>query len=308
MAAGVAVALTVTLFGTNVGAQALTRALQIAGVEDIGKFIGIQKNLDDYKTVINKSITNDGVTVQLNEVILDGDELTISSNVIYDKKLSEIYDEKQSDVDEAWHGFNGISINGKGLNTGSGGGSRSIDDYTIQSVLTYDLGDIDLSGDLDIKLSCSPVKGNGVTNKKSDDWGFEFKTNGDKLKIDTKEMALNNKFILENGTEYSFEKYTDNSMGQRIYASISNFKMEPIYGVELRGTDNLGNKVNFYPSHSDDKKALFKIQNLDGNINKNAKTLILTPYAVKYPEEGGKIDGEYKQVGKEFTINLTQLK
>ena len=182
-------ALTVTLFGTNVGAEALTRVLKIAGVEDIASFMGIQKNLDDYKTVINKVITNNGVTVQLNEVILDGNELTISSNVTYDKKLSEIYNEKQSEVDEAWHGFNGISINGKGLNTGSGGGSMSIDDYTIQSVTTYQLGDIDLSGDLDIKLSCSPMNGNGDVNRKNDDWGFEFKTNGDKLKIDTKEIA-----------------------------------------------------------------------------------------------------------------------
>lgn len=311
IAAGVAVALTVTLFGTNVGAQALTRALKIVGVEDIGSFMGIQKDLDDYKTVINKAITNNGVTVQLNEVILDGDELTISSNVIYDKKLSEIYNEKQSEVDEAWHGFNGISINGKGLNTGNGGGSRSIDDYTIQSVSTYDLGDIELSGDLDIKLSCSPVKGNGVTDKKSDDWGFEFKTNGDKLKIDTKEVALNNKFTLENGTEYSFEKYTDNSMGQKIYASISNLKMDEIDCWYLKGTDDLGNKVVFYASHSNKEKVLFKIDNINGNINEKATKLTLNPYIEEIPDgigEGVKYEVKYKQVGEAFTIDLTQLK
>lgn len=311
IASGVAVALTVTLFGTNVGAQALTRALKIVGVEDVGSFMGIQKDLADYKTVINKAITNNGVTVQLNEVILDGDELTISSNVIYDKKLSEIYDEKQSEVDEAWHGFNGISINGKGLNTGNGGGSRNIDDYTIQSVSTYDLGDIDVSGDLDIKLSCSPVKGNGVTNKKSDDWGFEFKTNGDKLKIDTKEVALNNKFTLENGTEYSFEKYTDNSMGQKIYASISNFKMDEIDCWCLKGTDDLGNKVIFYASHSNKEKVLFKIDNINGNLNEKATKLTLIPYTEEIPDgigEGVKYEVKNKQVGEAFTIDLTQLK
>jgi hypothetical protein len=307
IAAGVALVLIATLFGTNVGAQALTKALQIAGVEEIGKFMGIQKNLDDYKTVINKAITNNGVTVQLNEVILDGNELTISYNVTYDKKLSEIYDEKENEVDKGWHGFNGISINGKELNTGSGGGSRSIDDYTIQSVLTYDLGSIDLSGDLDIKLSCSPVKG----SKESDEWGFEFKTNGDKLKIDTKEIVINKKVTLENGTEYTLEKYTDNSMGQKIYASISNFNMNKMGTLCLKGTDDLGNKVVFYASHSNEEKALFKIENIDGNLNEKAAKLNLTPYAEEIPGdvgEGEKYEVKYKQVGEPFTIDLTKLK
>lgn len=311
IAAVAAIALTVTLFGTNVGVQALTKTLQIVGVEDIGRFMGIQKNLDDYKTVINKVITNNGVTVQLNEVILDGDELAVSYNVTYDKKLSEIYDGKQKEVDEEWHGFNGISINGTGLNTGSGGGSRNIDDYTIQSVTTYELGNIDLSGDLDIKLSCSPVKGDEVTNKKSGDWGFEFKTNGDKLKIDTKEVALNNKFTLENGMEYTLEKYTDNSMGQKIYASISNFNGNKMHTLLLKGNDDLGNKVVFYASHSNKEKALFKIENLDGNLNEKVTKLTLTPYEEEIPNntsEGVKYELKYKQIGESFTIDLTQIK
>lgn len=308
IAAGVVLALTVTFVGTNVGVKALTRALEIAGVEDISSFLRIQNNLDDYKTVINKVITNNGVTVQLNEVILDGDEFTVSYNVTYDKKLSEVYGEKRNEIDDAWHGFNGISINGKALNTGGGGSSRSIDDYTIQSVLTYDIGDLGLSGDLDIKLSCSPVEETGNVNKNSDDWGFEFKTNGDQLKIDTKEIALDNKFTLENGTEFSLKKYTSNALGQKIYASILNFKMEPMYDVNLKGTDDLGNKVEFYASHSGKENALFKIENINGNLNENAKMLTLTPYAAKYPEQSGKMDVEYKQVGETFTIDLTQLK
>ncbi len=306
VAAGVAITLTITLFGTNVGAEALTKVLKIVGVQDVGSFMGIQKNINDYKTVINKAITNNGVTVQLNEVILDEDELTISYNVTYDKKLSEIYDGKENEVDESWHGFNGLYINGKELNTGSGGGARSIDDHTIQSVLTYNIGNLDLSGDLDIKLSCSPVEGNGVTNKKSDDWGFEFKTNGDKLKIDTKEIALNKKITLENGTEFILEKYTDNSMGQKIYASISNFKMEQMYDIELKGIDDLGNKVVFHISHSNKEKALFKIDNINGNLNEKAQTLTLTLYAAELPDSGGKY--ELEQVGEKFTIDLTKLK
>ena len=51
---------------------------------------------------------------------------------------------------------------------------------------------------------------NGDVNKKRDDWDFEFKTNGDKLKIDTKEMLLAISLHLEMVTNYTLEKYTDN--------------------------------------------------------------------------------------------------
>lgn len=292
-------ALTVTFLGTNVGAKALSRVLTIAGVQDIAGFLRIEKNIDEYKTVVNKAITENGITVQLNEVILDGNELTVSYNVTSDRKLDE---------GESWNGFNGIYINGKGVNGGSSGGSKNIDEYTTQSVITYDLGDIDLSGDLNIKIICSSLGLDPEKTEKKSDLNFEFNTNGNQLRIDTKEIQLNNKFILENGTEFTLEKYTDNSLGQKIYASISNYKRDPMYDVQLRGTDDFGNKIEFYASHGDKDGALFKINNIDENLNENTRTLILTPYAAKLPEESGKMDGEYKQIGEAFTIDLSQLK
>ena len=86
------------------------------------------------------------------------------------------------------------------------------------------------------------------------------------------------------------QKYTDNSLGQKIYASISNFKMKPMYSVELKGTDDLGNKVEFYASHSSKDEALFKIENIDGNLKEKVTKLTLTPYASELPEQGGEID------------------
>ncbi|GAA0076693.1 DUF4179 domain-containing protein [Clostridium sp. CTA-5] len=296
IAAVAIVALTIGIFGNNIGVSALSKVGYMIN-NDIGSFLGIEKNLDDYKTVINKSITDKGITVQLNEVILDGNEMTVSYNVTYDKKLDEC---------ESWHGFNQIYVNGKALNTGSGGSARNIDEYTTQSVITYNLENCDLNGDLNIKIESSSVMLND--NKQKGNWTFEFKTSGDQLRVDTKKIILNKKFTLENGQEYTLEKYTDNSLGQKIYASISNFQKKSSYAVMLKGYDDLGNKVEFYASHSNQKNALFKIENIKGNLNENAKILKLTPYAAKYPEKSGRMDGEYKQVGDEFTIDLSQLK
>jgi len=101
----------------------------------------------------------------------------------------------------------------------------------------------------------------------------------------------------------------DNALGQKIYASISNFITKPMYDVKLKGIDDLGNKVEFYVSRGDKEGALFKIENIiDGNLNEKAKTLTLTPYAAKFPDKSGEMNGEYKQVGDKFTIDLSLLK
>ncbi|WP_252250715.1 DUF4179 domain-containing protein [Clostridium sp. ZBS13] len=296
IAAVAIVALTIGMLGSDIGVSALSKVSYIIN-NDIASFLGIERNLDEYKTVINKSITDKGITVQLNEVILDGDEMTVSCNISSDQKLEE----DESSVPDC-----NIYINGKKMSTGAGGGAEKIDEYTSQSVITYDLKEDDLSGDLNIKIVCSNVM--LAHRMQKGKWDFEFKTNGDQLRIDTKEIPLNNKFTLENGQEYILEKYTDNSLGQKIYASINTPKTKSTYAVDLKGSDDLGNKVEFYLSHGDKNSGLFKIENIHGNLNENAKLLKLIPYAAKYPEKSGKMDGEYKQVGEEFTIDLSKLK
>ena len=264
---------------------------------NISNFLGLQKNLDEYKTVINKEVTDKSITVKLNEVILDGNELTVSYNVSSNKKLEK---------SQTWISSNTIYVNGKQVNGGSSGSATNVDDYTTQAVVTSDLGGVDLSGNSDIKIVFNSMLLNDKKNKGS--WKFEFKTNGDQLKIDTKEILLSNKFTLENGEEYTLKKYTDNALGQKIYASISNFTTKSMYAVTLKGIDNLGNKVELSLRYGGKDEALFKIENINGNLNEKAKVLTLTPYAAKYPDKSGEMDGEYKKVGAEFTIDLSLLK
>jgi len=313
IAAGLILAVIITLFGTNLGGNALASVAQIAET-DIGKFLGINKKVDEYKTVVNKAITDNGITVQLNEVVVDGTELMVYCNISSDKKLSQ---------ESFWHAYCSVYVNGKKLyNDQYHIVHKNKDDYTTQEVTSYDLNDNDLSGELNIKISCrnvfvdSIVKEGEVKNVfvdgivKEGEWKFEFNTNGEVLKADTKEIALNNKFILENGEIYTLEKYTDNSMGQKIYATISNPIKESEYEVELSGIDNLGNRVQFRVKLNGKNEVVFKPLNIEkiyGNVNNNAKTLTLTPIQVKYAQKVTE-NGEYKPIGDPFTIDLTQLK
>lgn len=291
----IALILVVGLLGTDAGAQVLSKVS-----EDIASFNGLERNLDSYKTVINQPITDNGITIQLNEVILDENDkqLIISTNVSSDRALNE---------HETFDTESTIYINNKKVKFISvGGGLKNIDEYTTQDVCEYDLSaleNVDLSGELHIKILYTKVMVNYEDTKRGT-WKFEFKTNGDQLKLDTKVIKLDNIFILDNGEKITLEKYTDNALGENIYCKVENFKRKESYDIMLKGTDDLGNEVEFYLSRGSKDSKVLKYNNIDGNINENAKILILTPYAKKIPEKSGEISNDFKQIGEEFKIDL----
>jgi len=71
--------LSVSLLASNSGGLAWA-SINIF-VSNMASFMGLDENLDKYSTVVNKEITKDGITVNLNEVILDDKFLVVSTIV-----------------------------------------------------------------------------------------------------------------------------------------------------------------------------------------------------------------------------------
>lgn len=259
---------------------------------DIASFLGIEDNLESYKTVVNQTITHDGITIKLNEVIIDQDELVVSATAVSSEKLGEFpmfLDGK-------------VFIDGKRSSSGAGGSSKQIDNYTVEEVTTYRL-EKPVSGDLNIKIGFS-VRVNEKT--KRGPWNFAFKANGDELAIDTKIIHLHDSFTLQNGQKVTLEKYTDNSLGQKIYYSKSNEEM--LYDIVLKGYDDLNHEVEFCLSHESKGKGYLRLSNIHGNLSNRAKLLRLTPYAVKFPERSGKLSNDIEKVGEAFIIDLNDTR
>lgn len=288
IAAAVVVGITVGLFGTNTGNQVLASINIIS--TDIASRLGVTNNLEEYKTVVDKSVTKNGMTIQLDEVVLDGDKLIVSTTIKNNEGKIEGY----------LNSSESIYINGKLINGGSGGGSKRIDDNTIESTISYDLGENNTNGDIEVKIKYRDL---WTENEKiKGPWVFEFKTNGDELMADTEKIQIDNKFVLENGDEVTIENYTSNSLGQKIYYSKTG--NENKYDIKLEGTDNLGNKVEVWSKNSSNKCGLLTRYDLDGPLSSEAKSITLTPYAVKYPEQSGKMSDDFKKVGEAFIIEL----
>ncbi len=288
VAAGV---LALTLFGTNIGNEAIANIKLM--MFDIGNYLGTNKDLADYKTLVDKAITKDGITIQLNEVILDKDELIVATTLKSDTKLGEV-----GSISTAEN----VYINGKNISSGAGGSAKQIDDYTVESVMSYGLDEEVSKGDLNIKIKYEYAYIDMEREKKrKGPWIFEFKTNGDQLALDTIESDIDYDFKLENGNKIVLEKYTSNDIGQKIYYSIEG--KGKLYDIKFIGKDNLGNDVTFYSSSQGDGKGIMKE---GAKISDDAKTLILTPYAVAFPEKSGRMSNDFKQVGEEFTIEINK--
>ena len=284
IAAGLGIALLGTVFSTEISAN-----IKLA-MFDISKHLGISSNLDEYKTVVNKSITQNGITVQLNEVILDKDELVVSTTIRSDKPISN---------DSSLNLSGDVYINGKRISSGASGSAKQIDENTQECVMAYKLDDDFTDSNLNIELkyknaiSLSSETGFNIEGP----WEFEFIANGDTLAANSQIIKLGNSVVLENGQKVTFNELRSNAVGQKIYYSIENRARKTSYALELKGHDDLGNKIQFYTSYGEKTKGIMKIYPA---LSPDAKELTLTPYAV----EIGKTNVDYEVVGEEFTITL----
>lgn len=284
--AGVAAAL---MISAGVVGSIPTFAMTNPVAYSIAKFLGIQKNLDSYTTVINKGITNGDITVQLNEVILDEKELIVSKTIKFKEPIKEM----------RVHTMASIYVNGKNVSWGAGGGSKQIDDYTVEEVLHYKLEEL-YTGEIDMSLVISNIMINGEVQKGH--WKFEFTTSGEELAVQTKSQEMGQVFTLPNETEITFTRYTANDMGEKIYFTLS--KPGADYDIELRGTDNLGNPVVFTFSNQKGTAGVLKLDDYFSNKTENASSYTLELYAVKFPEESGQLSNDFKKVGEALEIIL----
>lgn len=253
----------------------------------IASYFGLDTDLNEYKTTINKPITSNGYTITLNEVILDKNELTISSTVKSEDGSFSGYPEV----------LESVYINGTRINSNSNGSSENVNDSTINKVTTYFL-DKELNEEVNIKVEYSGIQmlDDTGSEKINGDWNFDFTTNADTLVKDTLSINLNKNFKLEDGKTIKLKKYISNSLGTKVEFTLPNDGTE--YAMKLAGTDNLGNKIEFYCNYSNDGKGIFKLDNSSGNIKKDSSKLNLSLYVSDSSNDS------WKKVGSGFDINL----
>lgn len=262
----------------------------------IGQALGIERNIEPYANVVNQVVESNGVEMKLAEVIIDKDELILSVITRTDKPVQ-------------WLNFDyDIFINGKKVRNYSASGTGGPIDKSqrdFNTVYAIDISGIDTMGDVDLKVvlkNLSYYLGDEITEKVKGKWKFEFVASGSELTANSRTLAIDHEFYIGD-TKYTLEEFRYNPVNQKIYGKAEG-QSAVSYDVDLRGWDNLGNEVKFYLSRVSDGNLTFNYQNFDGDLSNEITSLTLIPYAVKLPEQSGKISGDWQQVGEEFTIYL----
>lgn len=261
---------------------------------DIATSLGIKKDLKDYKTEVLQTVTRNGFTVSLNEVVLDKDQLIITSSFKSKNKIEAGYIAPKAKV----------SINGKVIESTGDGTCVGVDDNTVESMIFYKI-DEKLTGDVKISVEYTDLEylKDGKEETLKGPWAFEFNTQA-KVADTTKEININKEIKLKNGQTITLDKYTSNVMGQEI--TYTKEKKELGYYLQLKGTDNLGNEVVFSLNQSSDDKGTFEFDKFNMDFPENAKELKLTVYGDKNPEDGKQFKGKYEKLSDEFTINISK--
>lgn len=293
---------------TKIGSYAYSALEDIAGVVKIA--LGVDNKIDEYSSYINQSVTRRGLTLKIENVILDGNELIIHMNRKYDKELKENeYLDMVSDH---------LYVNGEKMYGSARGYYGKINESRQDFIIGYELPK-EYKGDVNVKLRIMDFaigKDDDLNYSKRliGPWTFKFKVNGDKLYKDTKNIKLEEKINLDTGATMTLESYRGNIISQKIKLTMTGHKNieneKNIIDIVLKGRDDLGNKVDFNPIQgvidSKSQKYIYEYDDTLRMFDENAKKLNLTPYLLILDDSTGDYKKVYKKIGDEFTIDLSK--
>lgn len=289
IAAAAAVITLTIVFMTGTGKTVFAYAYQ-----SIASILGMNATVENYTTIIGSSVSENGITVTLNDVIVAEEKLILSINILDGQKMKRDefgnrirpgYDFNQVSINNPENSSIKIYMDGKEIPiAGLSGTGTDIDDYTVNYITEYYIGHIDWEKEHDFKIAISEInkprgsgeKSEGISGK----WEFNFAASGDEISKDTKVVRLNDVLKYDNGSLY-FEKFVSNKYEKVLYVSSYEATEGRGYGeignaVDLIGYDDLGNRVSLY-AQADyfNKQGAVFICVGGTNISEDASTLTL---------------------------------
>lgn len=265
---------------------------------NVQEMLGMETDLSSYETVVGKTIVKDGLTITVNDVVMDRNEMVVSYTVTAD------------DLDETtMNCYLDVVVNGKSVYGGSTGTCWMEDDNNVVALDNVILTDVDIEQENYYKLVFY------VYEEKPDEevinifdvskvGSVEFAASGEQLAIETITIPLEEQCEFPNGDTINFTMFSYNTMGPRVYFELGNGNLD--YDVRLKGIDDLGNEIYFYLSHiGGDGECWFVLEEDTGyDFSADASQLTLQVYAVEMPEQNGEIGNDYQSIGEPFTIRL----
>ena len=276
----------------------------------IGQALGIENgDTDSYTNVVGKSISRDGITITLNEIVMDSKNLWIAysdSEDLNDKnhtgKEQTKKDLTSQDTDSDTQNtiedkilFTEVRINGQEIHQGLG--QRTVNNNALSenpiTVEDFTIGEeINTEGTVNIEFKVWPIAMDDAdtwenvqkTQADTEPYTFKLKTSKEELEKNTVDLNLNQSIKMDsnvlNLTEFRWNPFESTIYGMyhgTVYIDSDYY---------LLGTDDQGNKICYQETGRNGEETAFQ-QTIDPEftgykeISPEAKSITLQLYEVK---------------------------
>ncbi|HBJ2609019.1 hypothetical protein CJF15_07465 [Clostridium botulinum] len=289
----------------------------------IGYGVPKEGEYEKYSNSINKSVTDKGITLTINEVVCDDGELMIGYTIKTKDNIKDIVKKEMKDNPIPFSLFSYIKINGKQPRSSSGSDPKYLNGYTYINSDSIDIGDMNLKNSFNVDLNVKNIY--GVIGN----WNLKFSVSKDEISKHTKVFEPNAKFqfpdALVNVEKVSFtpinttisfvgkynkEEYKDiekrekafnveMTMGSMLYYSWFILDDE---GNEIAFKGHLGGDVENSPSKD------FTCELKFVNSSHIPKYLTVIPYRDIFSKDNSPIQETYKNINGVYPIELSQGK
>ncbi|CAM2737364.1 DUF4179 domain-containing protein [Clostridium sporogenes] len=311
------ISVNISAFAKNISEfKSVIQALIGYGVPKEGEY-------EKYSNSVNKSVTDKGITLTINEVVCDDTELMIAYTIKTKDDIKKIVEERKDGSSMPFSLFQYIKINGKQPNSSLGSDERYLDGHTYINSDSIDIGDMNLKNKFNVDLNVKNIY--GVTGN----WNLKFSVSKDEISKHTKVFKSNIKvqfpdalvnvekvsFTPINTTisfvgKYNKEEYKDiekrekafnveMTMGEMLYYSWFILDDE---GNEIAFKGHVGGDVENSPSKD------FTCELKFVNSSHIPKYLTVIPYRDIFSKDNSPIKETYKNIDGVYPIELLQGK
>lgn len=275
-------------------------------VFDIKSVLGINTEEDGYINIINKSVTKDNITLRLNEAILNDDELIVSLTT----KSEENLDKNET----LWRDrASKLYINGELIDALESSTSSQVSKKNNDEIMFFRLDTNKYNGVIDVKLEFDGIarykeEKNELIKQEFVKGPFVFDFNFDTTKInkEIKKIDINKVIDFGNGEEITLEKFVYTPLTQKILFTQNNLAFNNKVDMILKGTDNLGNEIEFDIYHGEGERGQLIVDSNLNKINKKAKYITLTAYKRTFVENGKNLEPRLEEIEKDIKIDLNK--
>ena len=289
----------------------------------IGYGVPKEGEYEKYSNSVNKSVTDKGITLNINEVVCDDTELMIAYTIKTKDDIKKIVKERKDGSSMPFSLFPYIKINGKQAGSSSGSDEKYLDGHTYINSESMDIGNMNLKNSFNVDLNVKNIY--GVIGN----WNLKFSVSKDEISKHTKVFKPNIKvkfpdalvnvekvsFTPINTTisfvvKYNKEEYKDiekrekafnveMTMGSMLYYSWFILDDE---GNEIAFKGHLGGDVENSPSKD------FTCELKFVNSSRIPKYLTVIPYRDIFSKDNSPIQETYKNIDGVYPIELSQGK